>query len=331
MSYSQNQMQNIYDEAVVLLNMGGPSNLFEVEVFLKNMFDDPLILTIKSPFMRKIVANMITNSRLEKAKNNYKLIGSKSPLVEHTFNLTRQLSELDSTRFYTYAMRYTPPFSDSVIRELKDRNINKITLFSMYPHYSNTTTLSSVRDFLRAAKELDYNPEIKIIENYPTDSGFIESCVEKIKETNKNFNEFILFLSAHSIPKRMIDLGDPYKDEIEQSAKALKKALESQNIHFKKIVITYQSKLGPIKWLAPSTTDMIKKYKNDNIMIYPIAFSIDNSETDYELEIENRDLAKNLGIKEYVVCKCPNNSATFAKAIINLIISKRKDIESAKI
>ncbi|RAX54766.1 ferrochelatase [Helicobacter sp. 16-1353] len=311
--------------------MGGPNNLFEVELFLKNMFNDPLILTIKSPFMRKMVANMIANSRLESAKSNYKHIGSKSPLVELTFKLTKQLQALDSTRFYTYAMRYTPPFSDSVAMELKNKNINKITLFSMYPQYSNTTTLSSVRDFLRALKELDYNPEIKIVENYPTDSGFIESCIEKIKETNKNFGDFILFLSAHSIPKRMIDLGDPYKNEIEQSAKALKEALEFQNIYFKKIIITYQSKIGPVKWLEPSTADMIKKYKDSNIMIYPLAFSIDNSETDYELEIENRHLAQNLGIKEYVVCKCPNYSTTFAKAIINLINSTKKDIKDAKI
>ncbi len=324
-------MQTNIDEAVVLLNMGGPNNLFEVETFLKNMFNDPLILTIKNPFIRKFVANMIINSRLEKAQNNYKHIGSKSPLVELTFSLTKVLQNLDPSRFYTYAMRYTPPYSDLVIRELIEKGISKITLFSMYPQYSNTTTLSSVREFMRCVKELDYKAEIKIIENYPTYSGFIQSCIERIKEYSVDYSDYVLLLSAHSIPKQMVDSGDPYKDEIENSASSLKEELSKQGINFKKIIICYQSKIGPVKWLEPYTVDVIKKYKDYNIMIYPLAFSIDNSETVYELEIENRKIANQLGIKDYIVCKCPNDSTTFAKAIIDLINSKGKNINDAKI
>lgn len=318
-------------EAVVLLNMGGPNNLFEVETFLKNMFNDPLILSIKNTFMRKFVANMIINSRLEKAQNNYKHIGSKSPLVEITFSLTKVLQELDPTRFYTYAMRYTPPYSDLVIRELIEKNITKVTLFSMYPQYSNTTTLSSVREFMRCAKELNYNAEISIVENYPTHSGFVESCIEKIKEHDIDYSDYVLLLSSHSIPKQMVDSGDPYKDEVEQSAAAIKEELSKQGINFKKIVICYQSKLGPVKWLEPYTIDSIKKYKDSKIIIYPLAFSIDNSETMYELEIENREIATKIGIKDYIVCRCPNDSPTFARAIINLINLKGKNINEAKI
>lgn len=318
-------------EAVVLLNMGGPNNLFEVETFLKNMFNDPLILTIKNSFMRKFVANMIINSRLEKAQSNYKHIGSKSPLVELTFNLTKVLQELDPTRFYTYAMRYTPPYSDLVIKELMEKNISKITLFSMYPHYSNTTTLSSVREFMRCIKELDYKADISIVENYPTDNGFIQSCIERIKEHNIDYSDYVLLLSAHSIPKQMVDSGDPYKDEIEKSANFLKDELLKQGINFKEIVVCYQSKIGPIKWLEPYTVDVIKKYRNCNIMIYPLAFSIDNSETCYELDIENREMANKLDIKNYIVCKCPNDSITFANAIIDLVNSKGKSINDAKV
>lgn len=323
--------KNNTNEAVVLLNMGGPNNLFEVETFLKNMFNDPLILTIKNQFIRKFVANMIINSRLDKAQSNYKHIGSKSPLVELTFNLTKVLQELDQSRFYTYAMRYTPPYSDLVIKELMEKNITKVTLFSMYPQYSNTTTLSSVREFMRCAKDLNYNAEINIVENYPTHSGFIESCVERIKEHNVNYNDYVLLLSAHSIPKQMVDSGDPYKDEIEKSANAIKNELLRQNINFKNIIICYQSKIGPVKWLEPYTIDTIKKYKDSNIMIYPIAFSIDNSETIYELDIEDRDIANKLGIKDYIVCKCPNYSTTFANAIIDLINTKGKSINDAKV
>ena len=120
-------------EAVVLLNMGGANSLFEVELFLRNMFADPLILRIKNSFIRKFVANIIINARLDKLKANYQAIGSKSPLVEITYNLTQTLSKIDNSRFYTYAMRYTPPYARNVVADLKERGIQKITLFSMYP------------------------------------------------------------------------------------------------------------------------------------------------------------------------------------------------------
>lgn len=319
------------NEAVVLLNMGGPNNLLEVETFLNNMFNDPLILTIKNSFIRKFVAKMIVNARLEKARSNYKHIGSKSPLVGITFNLTKVLQKLDATRFYTYAMRYTPPYSDLVIKDLMDRNITKVTLFSMYPQYSSTTTLSSIREFMRCAKELDFKAEINVVENYPTYSGFIESCIEKIKECEVDYRDYVLLLSAHSTPQQMVDNGDPYKDEIEKSAAALQEKLTKQGINFKNVVICYQSKIGPIKWLEPTTIDTIKEYRDSNIMIYPLAFSIDNSETIYELEIENRELANKLGVKSYIVCKCPNDSVTFAKTIIDLIDLKGKSINEARI
>lgn len=330
-THKPTQSHKTYNEAVILLNMGGPNTIFEVELFLKNMFNDSHILMIKNSIVRKIVASMIVNSRLEIAKKNYELIGSKSPITELTFELIKKLQELDSARYYTYAMRYTPPFSDAVIGELREKNITKITLFSMYPQYSYTTMLSSLRDFLSALKKQNYNPEIKVVESYADDSGFVESCVEKIEETKQNFSDFVLILSAHSIPYKLLSLGDPYKDEVEKSAESIKNALRAKNIHFKDIVISYQSKIGPIKWLTPSTIDIIKKYKDSKLMLYPIAFSIDNLETRYELDIEDRKLATNLGVKDYVLCSCPNQSTTFAKAIINLVNFKGKSITDAKI
>lgn len=319
------------EEAVVLLNMGGPNNLFEVEVFLRNMFNDPLILEIKNNFIRKMVGSLIVKSRLKTAQNNYKLIGGKSPIVELTFKLTQELQKIDPSRFYTYAMRYTPPFSKIVAQELQNMGVKKIVLFSMYPQYSKTTTLSSIRDFMKAIKDLNYKPEIKAIENYPTDTGFIESCIEKIKDTNKEFKEFTLILSAHSIPQSMIDDGDVYEKEIELCAEKLKEKLKEKNIIFKEIIIAYQSKLGPKKWLQPETKNVIKQCANKKVIVYPIAFSIDNSETDYELSIEYKELAKKIGIKEYIVCDCPNNSHTFANAIINLINTNQKDLSEIRI
>ena len=324
-------------EAVVLLNMGGANNLFEVELFLKNMFADPLILRIKSDFMRKMVANMIINGRVDKLKANYTAIGSKSPLVEITYNLTKILGEVDNSRFYTYAMRYTPPYAKNVVADLKERGIEKIILFTMYPQYSTTTTLSSVRDFLNALKENNYAPKVEIIENYADDLAFVKCCVERIKEAqsnfddNESFSDFVLLLSTHSIPQSVVDSGDIYESEVAKSAEAIKAELQKQGICFKDIVICYQSKVGPTKWLSPSTIDTIKKHRNEKLIIYPLAFTIDNYETEFELEIDNRKLADSLGVPKYIVCKCPNATRNFAKAIVEIMLRKKKDINEAHI
>lgn len=324
-------------EAVVLLNMGGANNLFEVELFLRNMFADPLILRIKSNFLRKIVASMIINGRLDKLKANYTAIGSKSPLVEITYNLTKILSQVDNSRFYTYAMRYTPPYAKNVVADLKKRKIDKITLFTMYPQFSTTTTLSSVRDFLSALKENNYAPKVEIVENYADDMAFVKCCVEKIKEAQSNFSsdesfsDFILLLSTHSIPQSVADSGDIYESEVAKSTEAIRAELHNQGIFFKDIVICYQSKVGPMKWLAPSTIDTIKKYRNEKILIYPLAFTIDNYETEFELEIDNRKLADSLGVPKYIICKCPNATTNFANAIVDIMLRKKKDINEAHI
>lgn len=326
-----------HKEAVVLLNMGGANNLFEVELFLKNMFADPLILRIKSDFMRKIVASMIINARLEKIKKNYRALGGKSPITEITYNLTKLLNRADNSRFYTYSMRYVPPFARSVVEDLKARGITHITLFSMYPQYSTTTTLSAVRDFLGALKSLDYAPKVEIVESYAEDVAFVKSCVECIKDAQSNFDDderfsdFVLLLSAHSIPQSVVESGDIYEREIEASANALKNALKAQGVDFKDIAICYQSKVGPTKWLGPSTIDMIKKFRDEKLLIYPLAFSIDNYETEFELEIDNRALADSLGVPKYIVCKCPNATPNFAKAIVEIILRKKKDINEAHI
>lgn len=324
-------------EAVVLLNMGGANSLFEVELFLRNMFADPLILRIKNSFIRKIVANIIINARLDKLKANYQAIGSKSPLVEITYNLTQTLSKIDNSRFYTYAMRYTPPYARNVVADLKERGIQKITLFSMYPQYSTTTTLSSVRDFMCALKECDFAPKVEIVESYANDLGYVKSCVERVKEVQSNFSsdekfsDFVLLLSTHSIPQSVADSGDIYESEVQKSAEAIKNELNAQGIAFKDIVICYQSKVGPIKWLGPSTIDMIKKHRREKLVIYPLAFTIDNYETEFELEIDNRALADSLGVPKYIVCKCPNATISFANAIVGLILRKKKDINEASI
>ncbi|MDE5602337.1 MAG: ferrochelatase, partial [Helicobacter sp.] len=262
-----------YQKSVVLLNMGGPNNLLEVKTFLQNMFNDPYILSIKSNFFRSVLANFITYKRLEEAQNNYRQLGGKSPLVEHTFALCEALSKLDSSYFYTYAMRYTPPFAKSVVEELKARDIEEVILFSMYPHFSYTTTQSSYDDFIKALKEFNYYPKLCFVRNYYTDKMYNQAVINRIQKAlgDEDSKEFHLIFSAHSLPQRNIDKGDPYQKEIIANVETLKPMLEEMGLYFKSIKIAYQSKLGPIKWLEPNLQDILKNYKNEKLLIYPIA------------------------------------------------------------
>lgn len=324
-------------EAVVLLNMGGVNSIFEIETFLRNMFSDPLILRIKNRVLMRFVANCIINARKEKVRENYQKIGGKSQLIERTFALTQKLRERDNSRFYTYAMRYTPPYARDVVAELKAQNIAKITLFSMYPQFSTTTTLSSVRDFLSAinAESHAWQPKIDIVESYPDDEIYIESCVKNILEVRRNFDEgedfsdFTLLLSTHSLPKSVIKAGDIYESEVQKSTNALKSALNRHNIAFKNIIVCFQSKIRPMKWLEPSVRDVIRSLKGEKIIIFPLSFTIDNYETDFELEIDNRALASKVGVKKYLVCKCQNLG--FADVVLSLILRRKKDINEAHI
>lgn len=298
--------------------MGGPSNLFEVEIFLKNMFADPHILQVKSAFIRKIIGSIIVNKRLEEAKKNYQAIGGKSPITPITFSLTQKLSELDPSTYYTYAMRYTPPYAEMVVVDLIHRGIEEIVLFSMYPQHSSTTIESSIEDFYTACKKHHYKPKISSINSYPTHTEYISLVACDIKKSlaDKNPQEYSLILSAHGLPQSVVDRGDLYQKHSEATCKALSQKLAEQNIHFKEILLSYQSKLGPMKWLEPSTKDTIKNKKK--VMIYPIAFSIDNSETLYELDIELFALAKKTGIQDFIRVPCLNDTDAFAQMIINL-------------
>ena len=260
---------------------------------------------------------------MEEAQSNYQKIGGKSPLVGHTFALCQALSAMESQMFFTYAMRYTPPFADGVVQDLKGRGIQEIVLFSMYPHFSYTTTQSSVQDFLRALKTQNFSPKVKIIERYCKEESYNRVMINRILEAlnGENAQEFHLIFSAHSLPQKNIERGDPYQKEILENVEILKSMLKAQGVEFASIKVAYQSKIGPIKWLEPNLQDVLPKYKDKKLLIYPIAFTIDNSETDFELSIQYRALAQNIGIKDYRVAKCLNATPSFARCILEILNS----------
>ncbi len=304
--------------------MGGPNNLDEVEVFLKNMFNDENIITVKSKLLRKLISFAITTMRKKEAISNYKLLGGKSPLVENTEKLIKKLQNKENEITITYAMRYTPPYSFDVIKQLIQKKATQIILIPLYPQYSTTTTKSSLDDFFQNTEKLGFKGDIKYIEKFYNDTRYNQAVIEQIKKTlnDSNPQEYDLIFSAHSLPVKIIENGDPYKNEIEKNIEILTNILQKEQINFNKIHIAYQSKLGPVEWIGPSLEKKLKEITNKKVILYPISFILDNSETMYELHIEYADIAKSLNFIEYKVCKCINDSDIF----IDFLQSKIKNL-----
>lgn len=305
-------------EAVVLLNMGGPNNLDEVEVFLKNMFADKNILTMKSSLLRKFIGTMIVLTRTEKSQDIYRQIGGKSPIVGHTKELVKKLQErLGNDVMVDFAMRYTPPFSKEVIERINKEEVEKIYLIPLYPQYSSTTTKSSLEDFEEVYHTSGSDAILVEIKHFFENDNYNNAVISRIKEQmqDANYEEFDMVFSAHGLPKKIIESGDVYERHVKKHIEILKKKLKEQGMNFNEIHLAYQSKVGPMEWLKPSLDDKLKSIKDRGVVIFPIAFTIDNSETDYELEIEYREIAHELGIKEYKVCRCPNDSDFFVDAL----------------
>ena len=306
-------------KALLLLNMGGPNNIEEVELFLRNMFADKNILTM-NPYMRKFIANIIISKRLEDVKDNYRLLGGKSPLPEFTEELIVKLKKHLNIPIYP-AMRYVPPFADEALSLCHKEEIEELVLFPMYPQYSTTTTLSSVEDIEQRCEELGYEPKMTLIDPYYDDYDYIKASCGKIMEAmeGKNTKEYDLLLSAHGLPLSIIKEGDPYQNQVEGNASAIKTYLAMKGIAFHDIKLVYQSKVGSSAWLEPNLVDVLRNPTHRKVLIYPLAFTLDNSETVFELEIEHREIAEKIKYKDYIVAKCMNDSEKFVELIVEKV------------
>ena len=305
-------------EAVILLNMGGPNNLEEVELFLKNMFADKNILTMKSDILRKFVGSMIVFSRTESSQEIYRELGGKSPLVGHTKKLVQKLqTKLGDDVIVDFVMRYTPPFATEVIEKIEKEGVERIYLIPLYPQYSTTTTKSSLEDFEEAYHKADGNATLVERKHFFESELYNRAIIERIKEqmSEKKYEKTTLIFSAHGLPKKIVAKGDVYEKHIEKHLKILKEMLLKEGMEFEKVTLAYQSKVGPMEWLTPSLEEKLEECKESSIVIFPLAFTIDNSETDFELHIEYKEIAESFGIEEYSVCRCPNDSDSFVDAL----------------
>lgn len=303
-------------KALVLLNMGGARDKSELKMFLTNMFNDENILTIKNAFIRKMVASFITNSRLESAWKNYEKIGNHSPINPLTEQLVNKCNDkIENYKTYQ-VMRYTPPFAKEIISQMKKDGIKEVLLLPLYPQYSTTTTKSSLEDFIKFAKN---SFSVSSIETFYKNDKFNECIVNEILNNVEDETSYNLVFSAHGLPQKIVNAGDPYEKQMNEHVKILSEELQKRGKKFKSINLAYQSKVGPLKWLEPSLENMLKNFKNENVIIYPLSFIVDNSETVFELDIEYKEIAHEIGIKEYKVCSCVNDSEEFIEAIKDII------------
>ena len=308
-------------EAVILLNMGGPNNLNEVEMFLKNMFNDKNILTMKSDLMRKFVGGMITFSRTESSQEIYRQLGGKSPIVGHTKNLVDKLQKrLGEDVIVDFVMRYTPPFASEVISRLNEAKVEKIYLIPLYPQFSTTTTKSSLEDFEECYHLEGADALLVEKKHFFENESYNKSVIENIKKSvgSDAYRDFDLIFSAHGLPKKIVDAGDVYERHVTKHVEILKKMLRDEGMDFHETHLAYQSKVGPLEWLRPSLEEKLQVVRNRGIIIVPIAFTIDNSETDFELEVEYREVAQKLGFREYRVVECSNDSDLFVDALVEI-------------
>jgi len=304
----------------MLLNMGGPNSVDEVEMFLENMFADKNILTMDR-FTRKLVAGIIIYKRLDDVKENFvEHLGGKSPLPTLTNRLIEKLQPKLNMPIVP-AMRYVPPFATPALEQFKADGVEELILFPMYPQYSTTTTLSSVEDIEERCEALGYDPKITVVEPYYDDYDYIKMSAEKIMEAlgEKDSKEYDLLLSAHGLPLSIIKAGDPYENQVEANVSALKIYLHERGIIFKNIKLVYQSKVGSSAWLEPNLVDVLRNPYHRKVLIYPLAFTVDNSETVYELDIEHREIADKIKYDDYRVAKCFNDDDAFVELIVKKV------------
>ena len=313
-------------KAVILFNLGGPDKLESVEPFLFNLFNDSAIISIPSIF-RYPLAKFISKRRAPIAKNIYKEIGNKSPILELTQDqaksLENNLSKKGDYKCFV-AMRCWHPRASDVIKKVREYNPEEIILLPLYPQFSASTSGSSINEWNDLCKKENYQVKTKTICCYPTESNFIASHVSLIKKTLQNIenNNFKLIFSAHGLPESKIRNGDPYQWHIEETVKEIMSELKTENLDH---TISYQSRVGPMKWIGPFTDDEIIKYSKEKkgIVIVPVAFVSEHSETLVELDIEYKKLAEKNGCIFYKRVPALGIEENFIKGLAELVLQQQ--------
>ncbi|MDX9715722.1 MAG: ferrochelatase [Dissulfurispiraceae bacterium] len=305
---------------ILLLNLGGPDSLEAVRPFLYNLFSDRGIIRLGPALMQKPIAALISSVRSKKTSALYNLIGGRSPIAEITGAQAQLLEDslkssgLNNIKVYV-GMRYWHPFIEDTAAMMYSDGVKKVLVLSLYPQYSAATTGSSVNVFKKTAS--NYGFQYYCAGSWFNDPLYIDALVEKIEAACLQFSEKPdLLFSAHSLPQKLIDEGDPYFDETMGTISELMKRIDLQ-WH-----LSFQSKSGPVKWIGPSTEDMLASLASKdvkNLLVVPLSFVSDHIETLYEIDMLYTDMAARLGINMKRI-ESLNTSEKFIKALCGITV-----------
>ena len=313
-------------KAVILFNLGGPDKLENVEPFLFNLFNDPAILNLPG-IIRYPLAKFIANRRTPVAKKIYERLGGSSPILKLTINQSKKLEKklnkknnLDEYKCFI-VMRCWHPRARNVIQEVKSFNPEEIILLPLYPQFSASTSASSIKEWEDICKINNYKIKTSIICCYPTDDNFIKAHALEINKKINGIDNYKLIFSAHGLPEKNIKKGDPYQWQVEQTVHEIVKYLNIKNLGW---ILSYQSQVGSLKWIGPSTDNVIIENSKleKHLIIVPVAFVSEHSETLVELDIEYKKLALDNGCTKYIRVPALGVSDIFIESLSNLINGK---------
>ena len=312
--------------AIVLFNLGGPDRPESIRPFLVNLFTDPAILRVNF-LVRPFLARIIAAARVKPATENYAHIGGRSPLLGLTEQQARALEaavpEYEARCFV--AMRYWHPMSDEVAREVRVWNPDEVLLLPLYPQYSTTTTGSSLSAWREAAAKAGLVKPTTSLCCYYSDGGFTDAAAEIVRRAWDEARAVLpadmklrILFSAHGLPKVIIDSGDPYQFQIERTVAAVVQRLAIPGLDH---AICYQSRATPQEWIGPSTEEEIERAGRDGVavLVVPIAFVSEHTETLVELDIEYKEFAHEAGVAHYFRAPTPNSDVCFIAALAALV------------
>jgi ferrochelatase len=295
-------MPNVTRIAVVLMNLGGPDRLEAVQSFLFNLFSDPAILRLPT-LVRLPLARIIAWRRSGVAQEIYRKLGGGSPLLANTEAQAIALEAVLGPQHRCFiAMRYWHPTSDQTAQEVADWAPDEVVCLPLYPQFSTTTTASSLTAWRTAAARHGVTCPTRVVCCYPSDPGFAEAVAGMIRpvlgSAADHEKPLRLLLTAHGLPKRIVQAGDPYPRQVERTAAAVIAALNRPGLDW---TVCYQSRVGPLEWIGPATDDEIRRAGRDRVpvVVAPISFVSEHSETLVELDLDYRDLAAASGVPAY--------------------------------
>jgi ferrochelatase len=315
---------------IVMMNLGGPKTLEDVEPFLLKLFADREIIQLP---VQSFLGPFIAKRRTPKVRKLYEGIGGGSPILQWTEEQGRGMCErLDKLspetaphKFYV-AFRYVEPFSEAALTQMKADGVKRAIAFTQYPQFSCSTTGSSLNELWRAAKRVGLQKDFEwsVIDRWGTHPGFIEAMTKTVKDGLAQFEEsargdVLIMFSAHSLPLDVINRGDAYPQEIGASVHEVMKQLDFSHEY----ILTYQSDVGPVPWQGPSTEEVIEELgskRRKNVLVVGIAFTSDHIETLSEIDIEYGELAHEVGITNFKRAPSLNGEPLFQDALAQIVL-----------